>query len=728
MNIKKSLILGVFLALTFTFTGSVLAYQPIQAADVMYPPQPGAEFGNIAGAKSYPPTFNLFKTYGLSQEYLAWGPVQNYVEERQQGLNECYGLLYADYPHLAGPTFRSMQCFLMDYCDKFPKDGVPTEEELLRPFGDCNGTGWGWRHYNGCVCGSYHDGFIDGAEEDDLLLYPIGGNTPSPTAVADVQEVISAFFLTVWPQYGAYNPFHIAYCTSDYLTEDSNLVEWIDIEDYHTICDEIYDNRSNLDLNTWATHCQQGETGGLLNCLINPSDCCCTLEWIDGLNNVANGMRTMDGTYTKVVKRSDNRLSFYSMPHYGDNDLENPYFEEYQIPAGVVYGPEHNYGTLYTYEVTSPTRKSTCRNNMGSAVAANHDYNFSGYTQYVPQSGCSQTIADTCELTTCQGYDGTDLSSCEVGYLLSILEGAFESFCMSIDKITEQGTDYCLDRSKSSFCDRMAKEILHGFMGTNTTTHTEYIEVLGQQIPITVKDAPVARSISNVTSPADIWSRLWGTPSDICGPGAVDPASFYCAGERCLCTGEAYCWCNTEYDYWCPLEWYDGCDGCDQGCQFTDPDCWDPTGCAYWSSSYGKNQCGNDRCDPGEDSSNCFQDCGPDLGGGCNGQSQCGWSFCCSSSPCLEGGGDCDSDAECASGLICGTDNGADAGCDPIADLCVAPLFDCPCDSTCDYCWCDHSTYAGNCPTSWNGTSDGCDCGCQFEDPDCDGGSSGGGY
>jgi hypothetical protein len=86
--------------------------------------------------------------------------------------------------------------------------------------------------------------------------------------------------------------------------------------------------------------------------------------------------------------------------------------------------------------------------------------------------------------------------------------------------------------------------------------------------------------------------------------------------------------------------------------------------------------CGNGACGIGENCSNCPADCGAcdtDLGGGCNGQTQCGWSFCCSASPCNEGGGDCDSDAECAGNLKCGYDNGADAGCDPIADLCILP-------------------------------------------------------
>lgn len=40
---------------------------------------------------------------------------------------------------------------------------------------------------------------------------------------------------------------------------------------------------------------------------------------------------------------------------------------------------------------------------------------------------------------------------------------------------------------------------------------------------------------------------------------------------------------------------------------------------------------------------------------------------------------------------------------------------------TCDYNYAEPtiSSYANNCPSSWNGTNDGCDCGCQYFDPDC---------
>lgn len=48
---------------------------------------------------------------------------------------------------------------------------------------------------------------------------------------------------------------------------------------------------------------------------------------------------------------------------------------------------------------------------------------------------------------------------------------------------------------------------------------------------------------------------------------------------------------------------------------------------------------------------------------------------------------------------------------------------ECSCAESCGYCWCDTGR-ENNCPESWRGTLDGCDCGCQFADPDC-GASSG---
>jgi hypothetical protein len=42
----------------------------------------------------------------------------------------------------------------------------------------------------------------------------------------------------------------------------------------------------------------------------------------------------------------------------------------------------------------------------------------------------------------------------------------------------------------------------------------------------------------------------------------------------------------------------------------------------------------------------------------------------------------------------------------------------CVCTDTCGYCWCGTSR-ENACPESYRGTGDGCDCGCQWKDPDC---------
>lgn len=55
-----------------------------------------------------------------------------------------------------------------------------------------------------------------------------------------------------------------------------------------------------------------------------------------------------------------------------------------------------------------------------------------------------------------------------------------------------------------------------------------------------------------------------------------------------------------------------------------------------------------------------------------------------------------------------------DAGTDPDPP---APA-ECSCAESCGYCWCDTGR-ENNCPESWRGARDGCDCGCQFVDPDC---------
>lgn len=61
------------------------------------------------------------------------------------------------------------------------------------------------------------------------------------------------------------------------------------------------------------------------------------------------------------------------------------------------------------------------------------------------------------------------------------------------------------------------------------------------------------------------------------------------------------------------------------------------------------------------------------------------------------------------------------------APCCVAPTAPapsgCSCGASCGYCWCG-TGHEGACDPAWYGTNDGCDCGCEWSDPDC---SAGGG-
>jgi hypothetical protein len=79
-----------------------------------------------------------------------------------------------------------------------------------------------------------------------------------------------------------------------------------------------------------------------------------------------------------------------------------------------------------------------------------------------------------------------------------------------------------------------------------------------------------------------------------------------------------------------------------------------------------------------------------------------------------------------------GTDDGCDCGCGTNDPDC-APGIGCTSADCCDagncqgcgYCWptlgaCGGDVPAGwTCDVAWYGTSDGCDCGCGIDDPDC---------
>jgi len=69
-----------------------------------------------------------------------------------------------------------------------------------------------------------------------------------------------------------------------------------------------------------------------------------------------------------------------------------------------------------------------------------------------------------------------------------------------------------------------------------------------------------------------------------------------------------------------------------------------------------------------------------------------------------------------------GAADGCDCGCQSVDPDCSGTTGGPPppatCGTECDYCWFG-TTYENLCDPGWNGTADGCDCGCQFTDPDC---------
>ena len=175
-----------------------------------------------------------------------------------------------------------------------------------------------------------------------------------------------------------------------------------------------------------------------------------------------------------------------------------------------------------------------------------------------------------------------------------------------------------------------------------------------------------------------------------------------------------YDWTGTQYENNCPDSW-NGDGSCDCGCQFVDADC--------------------GGCPPGE-VPDCNGNCAPQdwLGDGSCDDGSYAWNGVPIYFNCAEFGydnGDCGTSPPPSSGCDydwtgtqyegnCpdswnGAGDGCDCGCQFVdADCGVSP----PPSSGCDYDW-TGTQYEGNCPDSWNGAGDGCDCGCQFVDADC---------
>jgi hypothetical protein len=225
------------------------------------------------------------------------------------------------------------------------------------------------------------------------------------------------------------------------------------------------------------------------------------------------------------------------------------------------------------------------------------------------------TLRDVGQLTSCQGYNITYVPECVMNGMMLPLYFDFFNFCMSLG-IPDKPLVYCLGRNDAAFCMRMASSILYGFAGQYKKTDatkgwTSMLIPELSPIPELNTYFPTPRDVIGVTSPADLWERLYGPPSDVCGPLRTgDPGHFSTVGtdipmpkrdciaevgERCTCpTPNAYCWCNTAYDNWCPIDWYDACDGCDEGCQFLG-------GTPPAGNPAGDPDCQNPACGPGRD-------------------------------------------------------------------------------------------------------------------------------
>jgi hypothetical protein len=679
MNKKKLPIYLVCLVFTFIFTG--MAWGQVRWTSDRYQGEDrgdGSYWGPQRLVTSKPGHYKMLSVYDIGHRchwdddhqfkecyYQANLPDRD-ADEDPTAVPRCYDMFHDDYPALEGAT--GVRCLLTDYCDSdfnnrpssfdelyeywfsdhwvepIDEDSTPCGEAMVDP--DDEDSYEDVFSIKACVCTVYQGPYIDGAQKDDILFYPAGG---LDWANADPQltrkyTVATAFFTKLWPQYGLNSPFHVAYCYTgmtfnehhnEYISKEGNQtsedVYESDITFYNpgSICTEIFDNRAVLDVMSWDMGCDG-------NCwvLFPKSNCCCELEWINDRDpiNVALGMGNMQGEYHLGRFYKPSRLH---KSHFGKGD-GYPYLS---VTAGTGIRDEHNWsgvGGVWAYATNRAEiddNELHARRKHMQAVAgdlpdteadydpdAPYKYNFGGYTSYHKQSGCSQTMADTLrhvgQITTCQGYNTTYVPECVMEGMGNKLIEDFYDFCVNMD-IPSFGLSYCLGMSESTFCERMASSILYGFMGQYQIEPSITSPQYG--IPI-----PAPRVVHSVSSPADLWDRLFSPPLDGCGPLRTgDPGHFSSdtrdcvaeVGKRCSCTYPyGYCWCHSDYDNWCPISWYDACDGCDEGCQFTDPDCTSPNpDCRYYDSSQGYkgSQCGNNRCDiiAGEKLSNCTIDC-----------------------------------------------------------------------------------------------------------------------
>ena len=194
----------------------------------------------------------------------------------------------------------------------------------------------------------------------------------------------------------------------------------------------------------------------------------------------------------------------------------------------------------------------------------------------------------------------------------------------------------------------------------------------GRDLPSagSLRSAPAGAGVAEALGVVDCLPRCdwcWlGSPQD-CFPEYADDGECDCGcqfadngdcGSNCSCPSACvWCWCNTTAQNACPLSW-NGDGECDCACQFADIDCAGPT----------------------------------PTGACCNANGNC----------------------SVTSAQACSSAYGAYQGNNT---LCAQINCRARCEAGCDFCW-EGTPLEGACDPDWEGDGE-CDCGCQFNDPDC---------
>jgi hypothetical protein len=341
---------------------------------------------------------------------------------------------------------------------------------------------------------------------------------------------------------------------------------------------------------------------------------------------------------------------------------------EWEIAAGVrnhggykIYGgtPRSNPVAVFENPYLSPTDKTSYE--MISSGHYGIQYDYASLTTYDTLGwhpgwgGCAAAMDSAWGLSTIEGHRATNKSSSEMCYLVyemldiipdKLLNGVIHGF----DGIDLD--DVCDGMDDIDHAIRLSNAFLNGSFAAEYKGYTTPKHYLGG-CQYWIGD------VDFVTSPADLFHNLSGTSprpydyTDPFNPQALDndpdwgPCSSshdsYCEsrGGQCLKRdGQSACWYPmTDRGGSCPGT-------------YEQPYA-NPAISKYFFTD--KN-------------AKCLEML---TGNGCNGESHCGWGYCCTSNPCENGEGDCDSDAECSGDLICGNDIGISYGCSYYVDICI---------------------------------------------------------